>query len=108
MHVDATGMALPGRRDGRAIGRHWALWGSALNAQIAQLKPRSAQGRQQLVAVVLQRLQPGPRISPHGEAAALQPQGPAMLSQLRAGDARPRLPERCQMAAAAPALLQGD
>jgi len=107
MHIHTTGMALPGCRDGRAIRRHRPRGNSALNAQIAQRKPRSAQGRQQLVAVVLQRLQPGTRISPHGQAPALQPQRAAMLRQLRAGDARPRLPERCQMATAAPALLQG-
>ena len=53
-----------------------------LHPDLAQLKTSGPQGPQQLMAVVLQGLQPGPRLGPHREPARLQPQRLAMGGQL--------------------------
>ncbi len=58
------------------------------------------------MAVVLESLQPGARGGPHRETGALQAQGPAMGSQLGAGEVGPTLPEGRQMALALPPPLQ--
>jgi phage shock protein A len=68
-----------------------------LDAQIPQVKPLGPQGRQQLVAVVLQGLQPGPRRRPHAQHPRLQAQRPAVGRQLGARQPRPGLPERRQV-----------
>ncbi len=66
------------------------------HAQIADLKACAPQRPHQLVAVVLERLQPRPRSCPHREQPGMEVQRPAVGSQLGAGDAGPGLPERRQ------------
>lgn len=107
VHIDAAGMERPdfgfqaaaGGRDRRGV--------VLLHAQITHRETSSAQGPEQLVAVVLERLQPGARRRSHREQASLQLQGAAVAGQLRPGDARPGLPEGRQVAVPAPLLLQG-
>ena len=75
-------------------------------AQIPNTEAGAPQGPQQLVAVVLQGLEPGTRGRPHREHTALQVQGTAMRGQLTAGDARPGLPEAGQLPFALPVAAQ--
>ena len=77
------------------------------HAQLPHRETRRPQGPQQLVAVVLKGLQPGPRGRAHREPAALQAQGAAVGGELGAGQAGPALPEGRQMALALPFLLNG-
>ena len=74
--------------------------------QIPNVEARASQGPQQLVAVVLQGLEPGPGSCPHGEHPALQVQWTAVGGQLAAGDARPGLPEAGQLPLTLPVAAQ--
>lgn len=76
-----------------------------LHPHIPHHEASRPQRTQQLVAVVLQRLQPRPRRRTHGQQA-LQLQGTAMGSQLGAGDPGPFTPQPRQVAVAAPVLLE--
>jgi len=71
-------------------------------AQIPHIEPRTPQGPQQLMAVVLQGLEPGPWDRPYREHTALQVERTAVGGQLAAGDARPGLPEAGQLPLALP------
>lgn len=67
-------------------------------AQLPHAETRSPQGPQQLVAVVLQGLEPGSRGRSNGQHTALEVQGAAMGGQLLPYDAGPGLPEPSELA----------
>ena len=106
MHIHPAGMDAPHFVLLLAAGGHGGAGVVLLQAYIANSEPVGAQGPQQLVAVVLQCLQPGARRGAHGEQAAVQPQRATVGRQLGAGNARPGLPQGCQVSASLPALLQ--
>ena len=106
MDIDTAGMALPGLSRRLAVSRHKGLGQGSLDTQIAQRKAACPQSGQQLVAVVLQGLQPGAGRGPNAEHSTLEPQRTAMGGELGPGDARPGLPQGCQMPPLAPAALQ--
>jgi len=76
------------------------------DAQITDRETGSAQGTEQLMAVVLKRLQPGAWSGADAEQAAAQIEGAAVGSQLGPGQARPRLPEGGHRILSLPGLLQ--
>jgi phage shock protein A len=106
MDIHPAGVGCPHIRFLEAAWRGGFAWVVLFQAQIAHAEAMGAQGPQQLVPVVLQGLEPGAGRCPHGEQAAVQPQGPAVGGELGAGDAGPGLPEGCQVSALLPALLQ--
>lgn len=106
MHIHPTGMAAPHLRLLQASRPRLATGMMLLHPYLAQLKTGGPQGPQQLMAVVLQGLQPGPRLGPHREPARLQPQRLAMGGQLGAGQPRPGPPQGRQVAVALPPLLE--
>jgi hypothetical protein len=73
MHISPAGVTVPD------LGLRFAVWSSGrrgvvlFDPQIAQVEPRGPHGGQQLVAVVLQGLQPGARRCANSEHASLQP-----------------------------------
>ncbi len=77
-----------------------------LHPQVPHRKPRTPQGCQQLVAVILQGEQPWAGRRANGEQGTLHPQRSAVGSELGAGQARPALPESCQMPLLPPLGLQ--
>lgn len=106
MHIDAARVMGPDLGFFQSpSGGHWPPV-VLLNAQIPQLEAGGPERPQELVAVVLQGLQPGPWSSPHGEQPALETQGAAMGRQLGAGDLGPGLPEGRQVSALLPLLFQ--
>ena len=92
MHIHPAGMDAPHFFLLLAAGGYGGAGVVLLQAYVAHGEAVGAQGPEQLVAVVLERLQPGARGGAHGEQAAVQPQGPAVGCQLGAGDAGPGLP----------------
>lgn len=106
MDVAAAGMDGPHLRFAAATRRDGGTGMVLLHPHIANGVAGTPQGSQQLMAVVLQGLQPGARGGAHGEQAALKLQGPAMGGQQRASDAGPLPPQRSQVPVAAPVLLE--
>lgn len=106
MNIHPAGMDSPG------FGFGFAPWGGLaagvmlLDLQIPQAEACGSEGTHQLVAVVLQGLQPGTRCCPHGEQASLEPERAAVGGELGTGDFGPGLPERRQMATLMPVFFQ--
>jgi len=106
MHIDPAGVAGPhfgldlrsGGRGGVAI--------VLAEAQIPHAEARTPEGPQQLMAVVLQGLEPGPWDRPHREHTALQVERTAVGGQLAADDTRPGLPKAGQLPLALPVAAQ--
>ena len=106
MHIDAAGMKRPDLGFQAAAGGRDSRGVVLLHPQITHRETSAAQGAEQLVAVVLERLQPGARRRSHREQASQQLQGAAVAGQLRPGDARPGLPEAGQLTLALPVAAQ--
>ncbi len=106
MHVHPTGMEGPGAcrlLSGQLRLDGWMVLG---DAHLPHGKAGGPQAAEQLVAVVLQGLEPGAGGGSHREHAALQAQGAAVGGQLGTGQGRPALPQGPQVALALPLLLQ--
>ena len=106
MHIHPAGVKGPAARLLLRARRRQLAGVVLLDLDLLHRKARPLQRPQQLVAVETQCLQPLGMAGPHGEAPPLQAQRTAVLGQLRAGDPRPGLPERGQVAIVPPVVLQ--
>ena len=106
MHIDAAGVMGPDLGFFQAASGGHRAPVVLLNAQIPQLEAGGPEGPEELVAVVLQGLQPRSGSGPHGEQPPLETQGAAMGRQLGAGNLGPRLPQGRQVSALLPLLFQ--
>jgi hypothetical protein len=106
MDIDAAGVASPagGRIGGAGCRRGAGV--VLLNANFPDAKAGGPQGSQQLMAVVLQGLQPGARRRSDAEHPTAQLQRAAMGRQLGAGEGGPGLPEGGLVTLLLPVLAQ--